>query len=54
MLSACHLQALLALKRAHLDRKIGRGNIHVNMADAVAHASNLVATQRRLEAVEGV
>ncbi|EFN58438.1 hypothetical protein CHLNCDRAFT_19800, partial [Chlorella variabilis] len=49
-----HLQVLLALKRASLDRKIGRQNIHVNMADAVAHAAALAQAHNKTEPVEAV
>ncbi|KAI7843851.1 hypothetical protein COHA_002402 [Chlorella ohadii] len=45
---------LVQLKRAHLVRKIGRANIHINVADAVNQATSLAATQRKLETVDNV
>lgn len=47
-------QTLLALKRANLQRKIGKGNIHVNVGDAVERAEQLVQRQMTVEAVDGV
>ncbi|KAL4859014.1 Proton/sulfate cotransporter 2 [Chlorella vulgaris] len=41
------LQVLVSLKRAHLDRKIGRSNLHVGMADAVAQAVFLVKEHQK-------
>ncbi|PRW56212.1 sulfate transporter [Chlorella sorokiniana] len=45
---------LVQLKRAALVRKIGRANIHINVADAVNQATSLAATQRKLETVDNV
>lgn len=47
-------QVLLSLKRAHLIRKIGRANIHINVADAVARATSLAQQQEKEKNVEGV
>jgi len=47
-------QVLLALKRAHLDRKLNPRNIHVHVADAVVRAQALVDAAVRKENVEGV
>ena len=47
-------QVLLALKRAHLTRKIGRANIHIAVADAVARASQLAAQAEKEATVAGV
>lgn len=47
-------QVQLALKRAHLDRKIGRSNIHVNLADAVAQAASIVQDRQKEEGVDTV
>jgi hypothetical protein len=47
-------QILLALKRANLDRKIGRSNVHVNLADAVAQATLLVQERQKTEGIDTV
>lgn len=47
-------RVLLALKRAHLDRKIGRANIHVHMADAVVRARSIADAKLKQETVAGV
>ncbi len=47
-------RVLLSLKRAHLDRKIGRPNIHVHMADAVVRARAVADSKLKQETVEGV
>ena len=47
-------QVLLSLKRSHLDRKIGRANIHVNAADAVKQALVLAESQRSEEVSKNV
>ena len=50
MVLYCRAQVLLALMRAHLDHKIGRQNIRVDIADAIGQATYLVEG-RRTEAV---
>jgi sulfate transporter 4 len=47
-------QVLVALKRARLDRKIGRSNIHVNMADAVGQAAFLVQGRTKADVEDSV
>lgn len=47
-------QVLLAFRRAKLDRKLGRANIHLTMARAVEVGASLAATQHKIETVEGV
>lgn len=41
------LQALLQLKRSKLIHKIKEENVHVNMADAVAHAAAVVRQEQQ-------
>ncbi|KAL4457420.1 hypothetical protein ABPG75_012285 [Micractinium tetrahymenae] len=47
-------RVLLSLKRAHLDRKIGRANINVHMADAVVRARAIADAKLKQETVAGV